>query len=353
MEPIIEAEVSNEDEVKCLNSDSQHVHLATHGLSVLTCALFIVGEMAGSGVLALPKAIVNSGWTGVALLIVCACVSLYCGIVLGKCWTQLRSKASMEEAFPRDPYPTIGYYCYGRFGKVFVEICLLATLAGVSTVLLLLSAENIASLVDKKIGTFQTQENEARAWLLILSGCILPFTYLGTPKDMWPFAVIATITTSVACVLITIKSIIDWPSDLSKVQKFEITVESFFSAFGTISFAFGGASLFPSFQADMKKPEKFTKSAISAFLIVLLMYLPTCIFPFLVYGAKNESNALQTIKHHGDTGSVRNMAVVAEILITMHLLFSFIIILNPVCQQIEEYLKWPNRKQYFNRFLFH
>ena len=31
------------------------------GLTVLTAALFIAGEMAGSGVLALPKAVVDSG----------------------------------------------------------------------------------------------------------------------------------------------------------------------------------------------------------------------------------------------------------------------------------------------------
>lgn len=31
------------------------------GLNITSAAIFIVGEMAGSGVLALPKAIVNSG----------------------------------------------------------------------------------------------------------------------------------------------------------------------------------------------------------------------------------------------------------------------------------------------------
>lgn len=34
------------------------------GLSVTSAAIFIVGEMAGSGVLALPRAIVNSGKNG-------------------------------------------------------------------------------------------------------------------------------------------------------------------------------------------------------------------------------------------------------------------------------------------------
>jgi len=326
-----------------LTRDSTGLQVPTHGLSVLTCALFIVGEMAGSGVLALPRAITNSGWSGVGLLIVCALVSLYCGVMLGKCWMQVREKACVDEPFPRDPYPTIGYECYGRLGRGIVECCLLATLIGVSIVLLLISAQNISSLVDKKIGSVDTPVNEARIWLLIISVCIVPFIYLGTPKNLWPFAVIATATTSIACCLIIIKSCIDWPSDLNTVPTADVTVDSFFTAFGTISFAFGGASLFPSFQADMKEPAKFTRSAISAFLIVLLMYLPTCIFPFIVYGANNKDNALQTIKSQGYKGSVRNIAVVAEVLITFHLLFSFLIVLNPVSQQFEEFLKWPNR----------
>ena len=337
------------EETDRLTRDSTGLQVPTHGLSVLTCALFIVGQMAGSGVLALPRAITNSGWSGVVLLIVCALVSLYCGVLLGKCWMQVREKACVDEPFPRDPYPTIGYECYGRLGRGIVECCLLATLIGVSIVLLLISAQNISSLVDKKIGSVDTHVNEARIWLLIISVCIVPFIYLGTLKHMWPFAVIATATTSIACCLIIIKSCIDWPSDLNTVPTADVTVDSFFTAFGTILFAFGGASLFPSFQADMKEPAKFTRSAISAFLIVLLMYLPTCILPFIVYGANNKDNALQTIKNQGDKGSVRNIAVVAEVLITLHLLFSFLIVLNPISQQFEEFLKWPNRKYLFSK----
>lgn len=34
---------------------------APHGLGILTCAVFIVGEIAGSGVLALPSAVENAG----------------------------------------------------------------------------------------------------------------------------------------------------------------------------------------------------------------------------------------------------------------------------------------------------
>ena len=333
-------EVTNNDQV----TNKNYVHLPTHGLSVLTCALFIVGEMASGGILALPRALVNADYSGIILMIACAFAALYCGVLIGKCWMQLRSRADMEEAFPRDPYPTIGYECYGRAGRAVVEFCLLTTLIGAGIVFLIVSAQNIASIVDKKIGSFESPEAEARAWVLIISAFVLPCTYLGTPKDIWPFAVLATVSTSTACILIVVKCIIDWPGDFDKVPKFEVTVESFFRAFGTIAFAFGGTSLFPSYQADMKKPEKFTKSAVSAFVVILTIYIPTGILPFLVYGAKNDDNILQTVKHQGGIGPEQSIAIAAEVFVSLHLLFALIIVLNPAFQQIEEYLKLPNRK---------
>ena len=39
------------------------------------------------------------------------------------------------------------------------------------------------------------------------------------------------------------------------------TVEGYFEAFGTIMFAFGGASTFPTIQADMKDKSKFKFAA--------------------------------------------------------------------------------------------
>ncbi|XP_065068778.1 uncharacterized protein LOC135694049 isoform X2 [Rhopilema esculentum] len=337
--------MADEDNEK-MNYEEEYIpstEIPRPGLSVLTCALFIVGEMAGSGVLALPKALENGGWSAVVLLVVCCFVSLYCGIMLSRCWTILRNKKEIYQSYSRDPYPSIGYECYGRVGRGIVETCLLITLFGVCVVFLLLAAQNVASLVDRKIGVFTTEKEEARAWLLIISSILLPFTFLGTPKDMWPFALMATISTSVACLLIIVKSLWDWPTDISQVTTTDVTVESFFTSFGTIAFSFGGATLFPSFQADMKEPKKFPKAAMSAFLVVLLMYAPTCILSFVVYGSSLQSNVLQTIKNHGDTGAIKNLGTAAEVLITGHLLFSFVITLNPISQQVEEYLKWPHK----------
>ena len=45
---------------------------------------FIVGEMAGTGIVNLPQAISQTGWIGCGFLILCACMASFTGTKLGK-----------------------------------------------------------------------------------------------------------------------------------------------------------------------------------------------------------------------------------------------------------------------------
>lgn len=47
----------------------------TDGLTIAGAIFFIIGEMAGSGILALPKAFSNAGWIGIPMLIVCCAIA--------------------------------------------------------------------------------------------------------------------------------------------------------------------------------------------------------------------------------------------------------------------------------------
>ena len=100
------------------------------GLTVFTAAVFIIGEMAGSGVLALPAAIVGAGWTGFGLLILCCFASGYCGTVLGRSWAILREGHDKYKDHVRYPYPAIGEEAYGRWASLAVTICINITLIG-------------------------------------------------------------------------------------------------------------------------------------------------------------------------------------------------------------------------------
>ncbi|OWF37634.1 hypothetical protein KP79_PYT07900 [Mizuhopecten yessoensis] len=57
------------------------------GLTIPSTAVFIAGEIAGTGILALPKAVEDTGWAGLLLIVLCAVLSAYTGILIGEAWT--------------------------------------------------------------------------------------------------------------------------------------------------------------------------------------------------------------------------------------------------------------------------
>ena len=101
-----------------------------NGLTVFTAAVFIVAQVAGSGVLALPAAIVGAGWTGFGLLVICWLASGYCGTILGRSWVILRERHDEYKSHVRNPYPAIGEKAYGRWASLAVTISINLTLIG-------------------------------------------------------------------------------------------------------------------------------------------------------------------------------------------------------------------------------
>ena len=71
--------------------------------------------------------------------------------------------------------------------------------------------------------------------------------------------------------------------------------------------------------------------------VVLLMYLPTSTVSYVILGRKVEANILASIPRGAP-------ATVVGILMTSHLMFATIIVLNPVSQDLERLLKIPTRK---------
>ena len=79
------------------------------GLSILTAAIFLAGEMAGSGVLALPNAIKGTGWTGLFLIAFFTLNAAYIGSRMGLVWEVLAESGveELSQSHVRDPYPLL------------------------------------------------------------------------------------------------------------------------------------------------------------------------------------------------------------------------------------------------------
>ena len=79
----------------------------------------------------------------------------------------------------------------------------------------------------------------------------------------------------------------------------------------------------------MKRPQKFSTVVIVSLTAILLMMLPVSITGYAVYGSDVENNILDQLDNHS------LMTQTANVLITLHLLFAFAIVQNPLHQGAE------------------
>jgi len=238
----------------------------------------------------------------------------------------------------RDPYPAIAEKAIGKVGRIIALVCISLTLYGGGCVFIVLISQLLGSLLHNA-----GVELHLCQWMVIVAALLIPLTWAGTPKDFWPIAVGALITTVVACTLIIVSCVLRGielrGSGEAKVNSTAVefpapTFEGSFKAFGSIMFAFAGASTFPTIQADMADRSKFNISAIIAMAILFLIYFPMAVAGYYSLGNLVTDNIVLAM----DGGW---MKMLVEIMLLLHLITAFPIITNPPAQFFEEMLNVP------------
>lgn len=77
------------------------------------------------------------------------------------------------------------------------------------------------------------------------------------------------------------------------------------------------------------------------FTVVLAMYLPTSASAYFIYGDTVKDNILLTTTDSPIT-------YIVQTLITIHLLFGFVIVINPFCQEVESKFGVPKGMKTIN-----
>ncbi|KAI1697251.1 transmembrane amino acid transporter protein domain-containing protein [Ditylenchus destructor] len=303
------------------------------GLSWVVTGLFIVGGLAGGGIVALPTAMVEFGFgVGMIFTVIMSLTVGYTAYALGQCWCILQRRWPQQytQEHVRKPYPEIGGRALGPRMNLFVSGCVLITQFGTAVVYLLLSSKNIHDFLK----AFFAADIGFCVIVLIVAFCLLPVTLLKSPQDFWGAVVVAMFTTSIAVTLIVVGASLDFGicSPERRVPDFQIT--NYFLALGTFMFTYGGHSVFPTIQHDMKKPHEFTKSTILAFTLIALFYTPVSIMGYLTYGdslGDSIINSLQT----------KWIQQTVNMLITVHCILTLTIVFNPINQEAEEFFQIP------------
>ncbi|KAG0724217.1 Amino acid transporter AVT1D [Chionoecetes opilio] len=297
------------------------------GLGMGMTGFFLIAQMAGAGFLALPRALADTGWLGIVMLPL-FCVSVaFVGTRLGKSWVILEERwPQVYKGGARQPYMEIGYRSMGRAGRVVTRVCVLVKLFGTTTVHLILMAEMVAEVVQQKGGLCLTKCH----LILIVAACLVPLTWLGTPKDLWQASLLAVAATLVAVVVIVVQIFMAQSNGMVAPPVYpNPSLYSFSLGFGSILFAFGGAAVFPTIQNDMRNREKFWQSVVLGFTGLITLYLPVALSGYLVIGDAVKSNILLSVK-------MTTAVVVAIAMQTVNLLCTFLLSSNPVYQAMEE-----------------
>jgi len=319
-----------------------------HGLGVLMAIIFLAGEMAGVGVLALPKAMVGTGPAGFALIVYFTINAMFAGSRLGLCWVMITERFPEYRDGCRSPYMVIAEKATGTIGRRVTEVCVVMTLYGSCCVVMVLMGSfisNIAHYFDKTV-SISTCE-----WMLIVAACLAPLCWFGSPADFWFVAVGALVSTVVGCVMVLIQEagdVADKESCLFTSVGLNLTMEDvtqirrpapqdaldFGKAFSSIMFAFAGASTFPTIQADMKDKTKFPKAVVVAMVILASIYLTMSATSWGLLGDRVGDSVIDSLCD----GPVK---VAVEILFLIHLITAFPILLNPPSQFFEELFNIP------------
>ena len=238
-----------------------------HGLHWITAALFIVADMAGGGVVAMPIAMLKAGPIGGPINICVIAISFcYTAHLLGENWNIMCERWPVYREHCRKPYPEMAYRAMGARCRWLTSAVVNIMLFGVAIVYLLLSASIFSEIA---IGTFKL--NLSTCWMIpIIALVLLPVTFCKSPADFQWAVVTAMVTTTVAVILIFVGTYLDNEVCGAVAEIPQFSLGSYILSWGTFMFSFGGHGVFPTIQHDMKDPKRFTNSAIVAFISMLL-----------------------------------------------------------------------------------
>jgi len=204
-------------------------------------------------------------------------------------------------------------------------------LFGVAIVYLLLSASIFSEIA---IGTFKL--NLSTCWMIpIIALVLLPVTFCKSPADFQWAVVTAMVTTTVAVILIFVGTYLDNEVCGAVAEIPQFSLGSYILSWGTFMFSFGGHGVFPTIQHDMKDPKRFTNSAIVAFIIVFILYIPITIFGFVTYGNSLHDSIISSIQSTFIQQS-------ANFFIAIHCILTLTIVINPLNQEFEHKFKLPH-----------
>ncbi|KAJ8461517.1 hypothetical protein OPV22_034443 [Ensete ventricosum] len=260
------------------------------GTSFWRTSFHSVNALSGFGILSIPYAVSQAGWSSIILLLTVAVVCCYTGILLQRC---MDSKSLVKT------YPDIGETAFGNKGRILVSVFLYLELYLVATEFLILEGDNMEKLFPRK--SF----------------------------------VIAGLKIGVLASLVVVASVL-WAGAVDDVGFHERGVllnwTGMPTAVSIYAFCYSGHAVFPTIYAPMKDRRMFPMVLFITFTLCTLNYSLMATIGYLMYGENLESQITLNLQ----AGKLSSKIAICTTLITPFVKYALLV--TPIACAIEDWL---------------
>ncbi|CAG9534629.1 unnamed protein product [Cercopithifilaria johnstoni] len=301
------------------------------GISWFVASMFILGDLVGGGIVAMPVAFSQTGFVlGILFMTIICTIFVTTGWLLADTWEIMRERWPEYRKHCRKPFPEMALRTMGKQSEIITKITVYSTLFGATVVYILLSSK----IIQKFMANFNLDFNFCLL-LFLVTISILPTTFLKSPADFWWTVIIAVVCTVITIVMIFVGISLDFGDCYYEAQYSNISLDAVLGL-GIFLFAFNGHQVFPTVQNDMYNPADFKKSILVGFVFVALLYMPLSAYAFLVYGVSMANSVIDSVQ----TIWIRH---VADLSLAIHCILAIIIIVNPINLQLEDTFNVPHK----------
>ncbi|KAK9119261.1 hypothetical protein Scep_017354 [Stephania cephalantha] len=269
-------EACNEENLETQHSDEQQ---SLEGTTFIRTCFNGINAMSGVGILSVPYALSEVGWSGLILLLLMTIVCWYTGLLLSNCM--------IAHPFIRT-YPDIGKLAFGYKGKVIVAFFLYLELYLVAIEFLILEGDNLNKLfpnISFKVGNLKIKGKQGFTMLAAL--VFLPTTWLNS-LELLAYISAGGVLASIILVLCVL-----WVGAVDDVGFHErgqfLKWSGMPTTLSLYAFCYNGHAVFPTLFTSMRDNRQFSKVLVISFLLCTFNYASMAILGYLMYGDTVES----------------------------------------------------------------
>ncbi|KAJ8625843.1 hypothetical protein MRB53_034373 [Persea americana] len=230
-------------------NETEIEHPPYTGTSFIRTLFNGLNALSGVGILSIPCALSEGGWSSLILLLMVAIMCCYTGLLLKRC---------MDVSPNIRSYSDIGELAFGNKGRVLIAVFMYLELYLVAIEFIILESDNLNKLLPNlSFKVFELTIAGKQGFILIAAFVILPTTWLRS------MTLLAYISAGGALASIIVVVSVLWAGTLDGVgfhgKGRLINLSGFPTAVSLYAFCYCGHAVFPTIYTSMKDRSQFSK----------------------------------------------------------------------------------------------